>query len=390
MAIHFTRAWEDDRLDADLLHVEPGERVVVVAGAGEAALALAADGARVTAVDTNPDQLRLVALKRAAAVGVDPGTAYRLFEVGRHPSAAAVYRERIRPLLDADDAAFWDSRVGMLVSGLHAHAGVGRPFARLGRVVRTLRPGIVQAIERAPDPAAQAEWWRCKVRPVVFGPPFHWLVAHTRVLAPLAPDPRELARMRAGGWSRGLVDRIDAVVATVLVRRHPWWRPAFSGRPVDPGDGCAWLDSDRFAVLATGTPHIDLVQADLVKALQEIEPETLAAISLSNVPDWIGPARTAALATAARAALAPGGRLLVRRVVRPHGRDPFAAELERDPVSEMLVARERTALYEAVDLYRPRIGSAGSERGAWIRAQRGDPAAADDSRPRPGGAPHRQ
>lgn len=364
MAIHFTRAWEDDRLDADVLHVEHGERVVVVAGAGETALALAADGARVTAVDTNPDQLRLVALKLAAAVAVDPGTAYRLFEVGRHPSAGAVYRERIRPLLDADDAAFWDTRIGMLVSGLHAEAGVGRPFARLGRVVRILRPGIAEAIEHASDPAAQAEWWRRKVRPVVFGPPFHWLVAHTRVLAPLAPDARELARMRAGGWSRGLVERIDGVVATVLVRRHPWWRPAFSGRPVDPGDGCAWLDPDRLAVLATGTPRIDLVQADLVTALQGIEPGTVAAISLSNVPDWIGPARTAALAAAARAALAPGGRLLVRRVVRPHGRDPFAAELERDPVSDTLRARERTALYEAVELYRRRAGPAVTGPGA--------------------------
>jgi hypothetical protein len=38
---------------------------------------------------------------------------------------------------------------------------------------------------------------------------------------------------------------------------------------------------------------------------------------------------------------------------RGEGADPFAAAgLVRDPVSDVLVARERTALYERVDLYR--------------------------------------
>jgi hypothetical protein len=45
--------------------------------------------------------------------------------------------------------------------------------------------------------------------------------------------------------------------------------------------------------------------------------------------------------------------VLVRRIVRPAGPDPFLeAGLVRDPVSDGLVARERTALYEAVDLFR--------------------------------------
>jgi S-adenosylmethionine:diacylglycerol 3-amino-3-carboxypropyl transferase len=67
MGIVFTRAWEDDRLDAELLAIGPGQRALVVAGAGDAALALAAGGGSVIAVDRNPDQLRLSALKLAAA-----------------------------------------------------------------------------------------------------------------------------------------------------------------------------------------------------------------------------------------------------------------------------------------------------------------------------------
>ena len=359
MGIVFTRAWEDDRLDAELLAVAPGQRVLVVAAAGDAALALAAAGAIVTAVDVNADQLRLVALKLAAAQVLEPAVLHRWFELGRDPGAPVLYRELVRPVLAAvapDDATYWDTRIGMIVTGLHEHAGVGRPFSRLGRVARLVRPGLARTIETTPDLEAQAAWWRAHVRGRLFGPMTHAIAARTRVLAALAPDPRELERMRRGGWSRGLADRVDAVVETVLVRRHPWWRPAFSGLAADPGDGAAWLDPETVAGLAAGSgsrPRLRLVHGDLASVLGGLPAASLAAASVSNVPDWLDAASTAALAVAVQRALAPSGRVLVRRVVAPEDGDPFVATgLLRDPVSDGLVARERTALYERVDLYR--------------------------------------
>lgn len=356
MGILFTRAWDDDRLDAELLAVAPGERVLVIAGAGDAALALAAAGADVTAVDSNPDQLRLVALKLAAARVLSPGTLHAWFEAGRDPAAPRAYRELVRPGLaarSASDAAFWDARIGLLADGLHDGSGVGRPFARLGRLARLMRPGLAQAIETTEDLEAQSAWWRAHVRGRLFGPLTHAVASRTRVLAGLAPNARELERMRRGRWSHGLADRVDAVVGSVLVRRHQWWRPAFSGRPADPGDGAAWLDPSNVAALAGNPARLALVHADVTAALAALPPGSLAAVSLSNVPDWLDPPGTVALAAAVRGALAPGGRVLVRRVVAPVDDDPFlAAGLARDPVSDRLVARERTALYERVDLYR--------------------------------------
>lgn len=361
MGIVFTRAWEDDRLDAEVLAVAPGERVLVVAAAGDAALALAAAGADVTAVDLNADQLRLVALKLAAARVLEPAVLHRWFEVGRDPGAPSAYRTLVRPALAAaadDDAVYWDTRILVIAAGLHEHAGVGRPFARLGRVARLVRPGLARAIETTPDVGAQAEWWRAHVRGRLFGPLTHAIAARTRVLSALAPDPRELARMRRGGWSHGLADRVDAVVGSVLVRRHPWWRPAFSGRAVEPGDGAAWLDPGAVAALAAlggaaPGPGLRLVHGDLASVLDGLPAGSLAAASLSNVPDWLDAAGTRALAVAVRRALAPSGQVLVRRVVAPEDGDPFVgAGLARDPVSDGLVARERTALYERVDLYR--------------------------------------
>jgi S-adenosylmethionine:diacylglycerol 3-amino-3-carboxypropyl transferase len=220
-------------------------------------------------------------------------------------------------------------------------------------VARTIRPGLARAIETAPDVASQAAWWQRHVRPWLFGPWAHVLAARTPVLAPLMPNRFELDRMRRGGWSHGLESRVDGVVGSMLVRRHPWWRPAFSGRAAEPGDGAAWLDPDRSCALAGGAVRIRLLEADLTVTLSGQPAGSFEAISVSNVPDWLDASATRRLAIAMRNVLAPGGRALVRRVVRPDGYDPFsAAGLLRDPRSDTLATRERTALYEATDLYR--------------------------------------
>ena len=81
--IAFTRAWEDDRIDLAALAIQPAERVLAIAASGDIPLALAAEGAaEVIAVDLNPAQLHLSALKIAAA-GWDADKRYRWFECGR-------------------------------------------------------------------------------------------------------------------------------------------------------------------------------------------------------------------------------------------------------------------------------------------------------------------
>jgi S-adenosylmethionine:diacylglycerol 3-amino-3-carboxypropyl transferase len=353
MGIVFTRAWEDDRLDAELLPIGPGERAFVIAGAGDTALALGAGGGQVVAVDRNPDQLRLARFKLAAAHVLPPAELHAWFEVGRAPSAEQRYREVVRALLPSDDAAWWDTRIRLFGRGLHTATGVGRPLGWLGKLGRLALRDLARQVETAPDVARQAAWWQSRGRGRLFGPLTHWFLGLRPVLGRLAPDRRELARLRGSNWSHGLVARVDGVVGRMLIREHPWWRPPASGRAADQGNGAAWLDPERCSALAAGDENITFVEDDVVRALGREAPASLAAISLSNVLDWLDPASEEGLAGNARRASAPGGRVLVRRVVATRGPDPFlAAGFRRDAVSDELPARDRTALYEAVDLYR--------------------------------------
>jgi S-adenosylmethionine:diacylglycerol 3-amino-3-carboxypropyl transferase len=347
MGIVFTRAWEDDRLDVDALAVEPGQRALVVAGAGDTALALTARGADVIAVDRNQDQLRLCALKEAA-LALPPERRHVWFEAGRGPGIRHEYLAVVRPRLAPDDRRWWDERLGWFDRGLHRSVGLGRRFIVLGRVARLVRPDVARHVESVADPAAQADWWRRRLRGWLFGRAGQWLIARGPVLAALSPNENETDRVRRGAWGRGLATRVDSVLERVLVREHPWWRPLASGRPVDVGFGAAWLDGE-----GPGRRPVEWVHDDLTAALAVQAPDSLDAISVSNVPDWLDDGAEAELARAIAGAAAPGARVLVRHLVRPAGDDRYAAAgLVLDRSSDGLPARDRTALYESIDLYR--------------------------------------
>jgi S-adenosylmethionine-diacylglycerol 3-amino-3-carboxypropyl transferase len=349
--IVFTRAWEDDRLDLAALAILPGERVLCIAAAGDIPLALAAAGAaEVVAVDLSAAQLHLCALKIAAA-GLDPDERYRWFEVGRVPEPARRYRQVIRARLEPGDAAFWDDHIGSFANDFHRHAGVGRSFAWFGRALRLMVPSLRRRIEGFDQPGEQQRWWRSVVQPRLFGPVTHWLARHTPALSPLAPNGHELRRMRESGYSTAIAKRIDGVLGRTLARRHPWWRPAFSGRAADPDDGAGWLDRAIATEVAESAGTIRLVRGDLTQVLAGTPRGRFDAVTVSNVPDWLDPAGAMRLTIALAHALRPGGRVLVRSILTDGGL-PEHPSLVADPGSRNLVDEERTALYGRVDLLR--------------------------------------
>jgi S-adenosylmethionine-diacylglycerol 3-amino-3-carboxypropyl transferase len=349
--IAFTRAWEDERVDLAALAVRPGERVLAIAAAGDIPLALASEGAaELIAVDLNPAQLHLTALKIAAA-GWGAEERYRWFERGRVDRADQAYRSRLRAALSPDARAYWDARIEAFTRGLHDSEGVGRTFNRLGAVVRFIVPGLARDLERVATPAEQLRLWHERVQGRLFNRVTDWLARHTTMLAPLAPHRAELDRMRRGGYLRAVESRVEGIVGTVLVREHPWWAPAFLGRPVAFGHGAAWLDPSRGMAVAAGAERIRLIRGDVTAVLDGLEPGSLDAATVSNVPDWLDAEAAGRLRDALARALRPGGRALVRSVL-PDGGLPDDPRLARDAGSDAFGAFERTALYGRVDLLR--------------------------------------
>jgi S-adenosylmethionine-diacylglycerol 3-amino-3-carboxypropyl transferase len=351
--ISFTRVWEDDEVDRRALAIGPGSRVVVVAGAGDRGLDAVVWGAgEVTAVDVEPAQLRLCALKVAAAGILESPDLVALFSIGRRPDAARLYRQRLRPKVTAGDRRYWDRHIGVFEAGLHQHRPVGLAMWVLGRLLRGIGGRRLQwIIDRAPDPATQARWYRQHLRARYWNRLTRWLLRRGSLLRWLVIHRGERDAMREEAFHEWLEAGIERSLETALIRENPYWMSLLSGSPVAPEHEEAWLRPNAIDALRRAPGVIRLRRVSIVDELASRAPGSVDAVALSNVPDWLDAAELERLWDALARALAPGGRAVLRSAFRtpPLPSGPAADVLRLDVgLSADATDRERTGIYAAV------------------------------------------
>src|SRR6201993_3243833 len=103
----YTQIWEDPEADLAALQLPVGSTIVTISSVGCNALSyLTAQPAQVYAVDLNEAHLSLLKLKLA---GIRAFSSYsefwQFFGEAASPANFELYRERLRPMLDADARA---------------------------------------------------------------------------------------------------------------------------------------------------------------------------------------------------------------------------------------------------------------------------------------------
>src|SRR6201994_1133657 len=157
----YTQIWEDPEADLAALRLPVGSTIVTISSGGCNALScLTAQPAQVYAVDLNEAHLSLLKLKHA---GLRAFSGYRefwqFFGEGASPAHAALYRERLGPLLDVETRAYWDKRNitgrprhAYFTDGFYRHGMLGR-FIGLGHVLaKFARIDLAALLTGEPDP----------------------------------------------------------------------------------------------------------------------------------------------------------------------------------------------------------------------------------------------
>lgn len=189
-AIRYAQCWEDADMLVKALAPEGHHTVVSIASAGDNTFSLLSQGpARVLAVDLSPAQLACVALRKAAyqtLSHIEFLTLLGTFK-SRKPlgEAREKFYQRCRPLLSADEQAFWDHHRPLIRQGI-GHAG---KFERYFQVFRE------------------------RVLPWVHGP----LTIEELVAPKSAPERREFYRTRWNTW------RWQALFRLFFSRRVMGW-----------------------------------------------------------------------------------------------------------------------------------------------------------------------
>ena len=166
----YTQIWEDPEADLAALQLPIGSTIVTISSGGCNALSyLVAQPAQVYAVDLNEAHLSLLELKLAGLRAfTDYAEFWQFFGKAASPSNSELYRERLRPMLDADARAYWDRRniIGRprhayFTDGFYRHGmlgrfiGVAHVLAKLARIDleallngKTDAPERIQALDR--------------------------------------------------------------------------------------------------------------------------------------------------------------------------------------------------------------------------------------------------
>ncbi|MGD1847730.1 MAG: DUF3419 family protein [Salibacteraceae bacterium] len=137
--IRYANCWEDAELLVRELGPLTHARVLSIASAGDNSFSLLAAGAQeVVAVDLNPVQLKLVALKKAAIREFDQ-RAYLEFMGFRDAPQRKKLWQHVKGQLNREDREFWSQRETEVVAGL-AHGGKFERYFQL--FVRKVLPFI--------------------------------------------------------------------------------------------------------------------------------------------------------------------------------------------------------------------------------------------------------
>ncbi len=365
--IVYSRVWEDDRVDRLGLAISPGDRVLVVASAGDVAFHAALDGAgAVIAVDRNPAQLHLLELKLAALRTLDADAFWTLFGEGRSPADPAWYH-RSRPALPARSRHYWDRHAGLFDLGLLRQSRVELGLLLLGPLVRGIvgRRDFARLLE-APDARTQGQLYARRSARRLWNPVTRRAIRWSGLLALLTMNREQWHLVVADRFLDGFEERVAVLLDRELIRENPFWCRVLTGRPCRPVDEVAYLAPGAFEQLRASTTVIRPRLGPLVTILRAEPDASLDAIDLLDVPDWLPPGARRQLWDEAGRVLRPGGRCLARSISRrPQLPGPDSGLVLDERMSRHVTAIERTAVYGSVTVLRKVPVSAGPVATAW-------------------------
>src|SRR6202051_5038120 len=294
----YTQIWEDPVADLAALRLPLGSTIVTISSGGCNALSyLTAQPAQVYAVDLNEAHLSLLKLKLAALRAFSSYAEFwQFFGEAASRSNSALYRERLRPMLDADARAYWDKRnvIGRprhayFTDGFYRHGMLGRFIGLAHLLARFARIDLTALlIGKANDPERLQALDRLDR---LFHSPLARLLTGTpALLFSLGIPPQQRALLGA-----------DAPLNEVLHQRllrlingHPnetnyfAWQALHRSYP-GPGDRCLppYLQRRQFDRMRDGAGLIIPVHGNLRQFLENLPAREVDAVVLLDSQDWM-------------------------------------------------------------------------------------------------------
>lgn len=319
----YNACWEDPRIDRQLLELDSNSRVVMLTSAGCNALDYLLDSpAEIHAVDVNPRQNALLALKLALFRRGDFHDLFAMFGLGSHRQFRSVYGD-VRETLPDYARDFWDHKIeyfniSQRKPSFYYHGGSGAVAWLLTRYLlqdkRRLKTHLMDLIDA--ESIEQQKVIYSHIEPYLWGRFISWLMRQPMILTMLGvprPQARLIKTQYPGGIRGFLSDKLKRVATEVLIRDNYFWRVYLTGSYTR--DCCPnYLRQEHFAALAERVDRIHLYNATVTGFLRQ-HPGKYTHFVLLDHQDWLAWHQPEALREEWQLILqncAPGARILMR------------------------------------------------------------------------------
>ena len=314
-------------------------RIVCITGSGTRPLDMLLTGAdEVIALDANPAQNALLALKIAAIEALDRAGYLGFLGIAPSSTRGDVY-DGLRQRLPADARDYWDGRRLAVLGGVWSAGQWERLLRWNGRFLSVFRRSAVRALFEAATIEEQAAVWQARFargrisRAIeTFGRDVVWRLVMREPAGDFLPTAREVGDRLARDFERAS--------RTFLFRESDCATLALRGRHTADGALPAHLRAQNYERVRAGVERLRLV----VGGLAEMAPINADGFSLSDFGSYCGGRDYAACWTGIVGAAAPGAKYC-ERIFMNEMPPPFPSITIDRAVSERLSALDKSIIY---------------------------------------------
>ena len=300
----YNTAWEDPRIDREILQLDAKSRVVMITSAGCNALDYLLDyPAEIHAVDMNHRQNALLELKLALIQHADYETLYQMFGCGAHPDFTAAYQP-LREHLASATRLFWDKYINLfdptsLKRSFYYQGTAGMAAWVAVKALFQARPQLIRLADRLLESTSLHEQKEIysRLEPEIWGRVSTWLVRQPALMAMLGVPRAQISlicRDYPGGLAAYIQEKLKHVMTEVPISDNYFWRVYLTGHYTK--DCCPeYLKEENFLSLQANAERITTHTQSVAQFLRE-NPGVYSHYVLLDHQDWLAWNDTAALA----------------------------------------------------------------------------------------------
>ncbi|HEY5336729.1 MAG TPA: DUF3419 family protein [Rhizomicrobium sp.] len=298
----YNQIWEDPRADLEALGLQSHHRLLTIASGGCNVLNyLAANPARIIAIDLNPNHVALTRLKLAALKELaNYDDFFRFFGEADKKSNRAAFDDVIAETLDEDTLRHWQKhiplhgrRINMFARNLYRYGLLGR-FIGILHVIAKLSGKRLEEIVEAKTPAEQRAAFDRIIAPMLDNKVIKLLSKSPISLYALGIPPAqydELVGSSDGDTISVLRQRIEKLACDFPMQENYFaWQAFTRGYDRESREAVPpYLRRDVYEAIRTRTDRVDVHHASLIDFLKEQAPHSLHRFVLLDAQDWMTP-----------------------------------------------------------------------------------------------------